>query len=77
MRGTFSFTLGPIVWLYMAEIIKPNIMPYGSMINWLGATLVMFTFPIFQEYLGNPGWIFIFNGLYCGLSAILNHFILV
>lgn len=46
LRGAFSCTLGPLAWLYMAEIVKPNIIPYGTFINWAGATLVMFLFPI-------------------------------
>lgn len=46
LRATFSSTLGPIPWLYMAEIVKPNIIPYGTLINWTFATLVMFLFPI-------------------------------
>jgi MFS family permease len=77
LRGVFSFTLGPIVWLYMAEIVKPNIIPYGTIVNWFGATLVMLLFPILKEHLGGPGWIFIFNACFCLLSIIINAFTLV
>lgn len=77
IRGTFSCTLGPIVWLYMAEIIKPNIIPYGTFINWFAATLVMLSYPIIKDYLGNPGGIFIFNAIMCGSSTIINYFTLV
>jgi hypothetical protein len=76
-RGVFSFTLGPIVWLYMAEIVRPNIIPYGTMINWGGATLVMFLFPIMNKILGGPGWIFLFNAFLCAISIIINTFTLV
>jgi hypothetical protein len=51
--------------------------PYGTLINWLGATLVMFLFPILNEMLGGPGWIFISNSILCLISIIINSFTLV
>lgn len=45
-RGTFSCTLSPIYWIYMSEIVKPNIIPYGTLINEIGSSMVIFVFPI-------------------------------
>ena len=77
MRGTFSCTLGPIAWLYMAEIVTPNIIPYGTLINWTFATLVMFLFPILSSKFGGPGFIFLINAFLCVLTIIINFLTLV
>ena len=77
MRTTLSCTLGPIVWSYMAEIVRPHIISYAVVVNYGGATLVMFLFPIIKEKLKNPGWIFIFNGLMCLLSIGINYVTLI
>ncbi len=77
IRGVFSCTMGPIAWLYMAEVVKPNIIPYGTMLNWGGATLVFFLFPIMSKFLGGPGLIFLFNAFGCILSIGINAFTLV
>ena len=77
LRATFSSTLGPIPWLYMAEIVNPNIIPFGTLINWTIATLVMFFYPILTEKLGGPGWIFIVNGILCIITMVVNLFTLV
>jgi hypothetical protein len=77
LRGTFSSTLGPIAWLYMAETVKPDIIPYGTFINWMIATLVMFSYPILTEIIGGPGWIFLLNGVLCILTTLVNALTLV
>ena len=45
-RIIFSATLGPIVWLYLPEIIEPNIFGIATMLNWLSAALISFAFPV-------------------------------
>jgi len=37
----------------------------------------MFLFPILNEILGGPGWIFIANSILCLISIIINSFTLV
>lgn len=61
----------------MSEIVKPNIILYGTLINEIGSSMVIFLFPILCRKLGGPGWIFIFNGLLCVISIIINYFTLV
>jgi hypothetical protein len=77
MRTTFSSTLGPVLWLYMAEIVSPSIVPLGAMSNWLAAGVISFAFPVMSFRLGSPGWMFIFNSVYTLASVLVNHFCLV
>lgn len=77
LRGAFSCTLGAIYWVYISEIVKPNIIPYSSLVNQIGISLVIFLFPIISQKIGGPGWIFVFNGFLCAISIIVNHLTLV
>lgn len=42
----FGLSLGPVVWLYIPEIVQPSIIPYSTAANWIGALLTIFLFPI-------------------------------
>lgn len=44
--ANFGLSLGPVVWLYIPEIVQPNIVPFSTGVNWGGAALVMLLFPI-------------------------------
>jgi MFS family permease len=46
--ANFGLSLGPVVWLYIPEIVQPNIVPFSTGINWTGAALVMLLFPIIK-----------------------------
>lgn len=46
--ANFGLSLGPVVWLYIPEIVQPNIIPFSTGINWAGAALVMLLFPIIK-----------------------------
>ena len=76
LRGAFSCTLGAIYWVYISEIVKPNIIPYSSLVNQIGISLVIL-FPIISQKIGGPGWIFVFNEFLCAISIIANHLTLV
>ena len=78
IRLSFSFTLGPLVWLYNTEIVQPNIMPLATTINWITVSIVNTSYPILSEYFGgNPSNIFYFYGIYNLLSMIINKILLV
>lgn len=65
IRFTFSFTLGPVVWIYVAEVVQPDFLPIPVMINWFSVGLVNMIFPVARNALGgNPGWLFISFGVY-------------
>lgn len=46
--ANFGFTLGPVVWVYLPEIVHPNILPFATMINWASAALIMLLFPVIK-----------------------------
>jgi FtsH-binding integral membrane protein len=45
---SFVITLGPIVWLYIPEVVQPNIVPYTTMTNWFCACLIITLFPVIR-----------------------------
>jgi hypothetical protein len=72
----YGFTIGPIAWIYIPEILDPSMIPYSTTATWVGASIVMVLFPILTEdYLnGNPSILFIFSTVWCLGSAIINYF---
>lgn len=42
----FSISLGPVVWLYIPEVVQPKIIPFTTAMNWTSAALVIFLFPV-------------------------------
>lgn len=44
--ANFGFTLGPVVWVYLPEIVQPKVMPYATMVNWASAAIVILLFPV-------------------------------
>lgn len=47
--GIFGMSLGPVVWLYIPEIVQPNIVPFSTGMNWTGTSLVVLLFPIVKK----------------------------
>ena len=47
--ANFGLTLGPVVWLYIPEIVQPNIVPFSTGMNWTGTSLVLLLFPIVKK----------------------------
>ena len=73
----FGFTLGPIVWLYIPEIVKAKWVPFTTMTNWAGAVITVFLFPVIKDAMGTPLGIFFFLGVWLFAAAVFNHFFLV
>lgn len=73
--AVFGLSLGPVVWLYIPEIVQPKIVPYSTASNWISASLVIILFPIATEDLlgGNPGVLFIFFTVWCLGSFAFNY----
>lgn len=46
--ANFGVSLGPVVWLYIPEIVQPKIVPFSTGLNWTGAALTMILFPILK-----------------------------
>jgi SP family arabinose:H+ symporter-like MFS transporter len=72
--ANFGLTLGPVVWVYLPEIVQSSIIPYATATNWGSASLITLLFPVIKDHLPkkNPAWLFIFFALWCGLSFIFN-----
>jgi hypothetical protein len=71
----FGLTLGPIVWLYIPEIVEPNVIPYSTMTNLFGAALCILTFPLIpKDFQGYP---FLFFFAWCLLSLFINQRLMV
>ena len=64
----FGFTTGPLVWLYVPEIIPAKIVPFATFLNWVGCTIGIVLTPIIINAVGSPYPIFFMFG---GLSLIL------
>lgn len=56
----FGISLGPIVWLYIPEIVQPKIVPFSTATNWICASLVIILFPILTDNVldSNPAILF-------------------
>lgn len=72
--ANFGLSLGPVVWLYIPEIVQPNIISFSTGINWAGASLVMLLFPIIKEILPNQnaGYLFFFFCAWSIASFVVN-----
>ena len=51
--ANFGLTLGPVIWLYIPEIVQPSLVGVATGVNWLGASITMILFPILQEAMPN------------------------
>ena len=49
--GNFGISLGPVVWLYIPEIVQANIIPFSTGVNWAAAACCMLLFPIIKDIL--------------------------
>lgn len=72
--ANFNLSLGPIVWLYIPEIVQPSFLPYSTMVNWGCSAFSILMFPIIKEALpaGNPAPMFLFFAIWSGVSFLAN-----
>lgn len=69
--GNFGLTLGPLVWLYIAEIVEPQIIPFSTLSNWASASVVIITFPILSKAFGTPIPLFVFFAIWSAVSLVI------
>ena len=52
----YGCSLGPVVWLYIPEIVPPSMIPLTTAFNWISFSIVVTLFPITTDKLfgGNP-----------------------
>lgn len=72
--ANFGLTLGPVVWVYLPEIVQPSILPFATATNWGTASLIMLLFPVIKERLPNknPALLFVFFAIWCGGAFFFN-----
>lgn len=74
----YGISLGPVVWLYVPEIIPAKIVPLATMMNWFGCSLcVIFTPMAIDANGGNPYPVFFFFGGISLLFWIVNILLMV
>jgi hypothetical protein len=72
--------LGPVVWLYVPEIIPAKMVPFATMMNWLGCSLCVIFTPI---VIGQDGTnkttypVFFFFGAITMLFLVVNYCFMV
>lgn len=50
--ANFGLSLGPVVWLYIPEILEPDLIPFSTGANWAVASLITILFPILKTKFG-------------------------
>jgi MFS family permease len=74
--GFYGLTIGPVVWMYVPEIIPAKVVPFATTLNWLGSSFCLIIAPIINESLGSSAVFFIFGGLTL-FMGIINTFSIV
>ena len=71
----FGITLGPIIWMYIPEIVPAAFMPIAAMANWVAAAIIMVGFPIIIGQLPNqnPAPLFAVLAIYSFLCIFIQH----
>lgn len=63
----FEFSLGPIVWIYMAEVMTDKGVSIGTLINWILTIVMAIATPYLVSGIG--GWLFVIFGILCGIVS--------
>jgi hypothetical protein len=71
--------MGPVIWIYIAEVVQPSFIPLSTMINFLSVAVVTSVFPIIDKNIldGNPSLIFLFFGVYTLCGYFVNRIVLI
>lgn len=70
--ANFGMSLGPIVWLYIPEILEPQLIPISTMANWASAAFITFLFPVLEKALEGPAYLFLFFAAYSTVSFFIS-----
>lgn len=70
--ANFGLSLGPVVWLYIPEILEPDLIPFSTGANWAVASLITILFPILKNKLGSSAPLFMFYGVYSALGLFFS-----
>ena len=72
--AVFGVSLGPIVWLYIPEIVQPKVVPYSTATNWITCSMVIILFPLLTDNVlkDDPTILFGIFGAWCLISFIFH-----
>jgi hypothetical protein len=73
----YGISLGSVIWLYIPEIVSPEVIPFSTLLNWTAASIVVILFPIITKALGNSAGIFFFFVVWLAVSLVVNQFLLI
>lgn len=73
----YGITLGPIVWLYVPEIIPPKVVPLATFSYWVGVGVSMAITPIVIGRVGSSYPLFFFFGSISLIFLAMNYFLVV
>ncbi|CAD8082161.1 unnamed protein product [Paramecium sonneborni] len=73
--GAFQLSLGPVAWIYDADILSEKGMSLAVLFNWISCTIIAFTFVIL-DINNNPGRLSIVFGFFTGCCVLGVFFIL-
>lgn len=69
----YGISVGPVVWVYVPEIIPAKRVPLATMMNWFGASICVICTPIaISANNGNPYPVFLFFGLISVTLFVVN-----
>lgn len=78
VRLGMTIAMGPVLWMYITEIVQPNITPWCYFVNWVMLGAISVIFPLLCEWNeGNPRFGFLIFGLVALISLVGNHFIVI
>jgi hypothetical protein len=71
---SYGLTIGPVVWLYVPEIIPAKIVPPATFMNWLGCSICVIVTPIVINAADSSYPVFLFFGVITLVFFIINYF---
>lgn len=68
----YTTTIGPVVWLYVPEMIPHNYVPIASIFNWLASSTCVIVTPYVLLACGSPYPVFFFFGAILFVFFLIN-----
>lgn len=75
--ANFGLSLGPVMWLYIAQTVEPEVIPFSTLANWASASLVIIAFPILSNAFGTSVPLFLFFAAWSVASLFVNKKLLI
>lgn len=74
---SYGLTIGPVVWLYVPEIIPARFVPPATFMNWFGCSICVIATPFVVDAVGSSYPVFFFFGIISLIFFIVNYFMIV